>query len=205
MWLEALGWSGSALLVYSLLQKSVLRLRLLNLLACVMLVAFNAVLGVWPMVVMNGVLVLINGWFLQHLVRHRHDESEFDVLEVRPDNEYLRHVLRVHGPDIAKFNRAFEATAVDDRQHRAFLVLRGDETIGVLVLRQQGDTAYLVLDYVTRRYRDFSPGEFLWRRSAFLRGLGIQRVVTASGMVDPYYGRLGFSWTDDRFVLEVDA
>ena len=33
-WLDALGWAGSALLIYSLLQARVLRFRVLNLVAC---------------------------------------------------------------------------------------------------------------------------------------------------------------------------
>ena len=40
-WLDILGWGGSALLVYSLLQSRLLRLRVLNLAACVILTVFN--------------------------------------------------------------------------------------------------------------------------------------------------------------------
>src|SRR5690348_8546287 len=49
-WLDLLGWAGSALLIYSLMQARVLRFRVLNLIACLVLVVFNAVLGIWPMV-----------------------------------------------------------------------------------------------------------------------------------------------------------
>ena len=52
-WLDALGWAASALLVYSVMQARVLRFRVLNLVACVVLVVFNALLGIWPMVAMN--------------------------------------------------------------------------------------------------------------------------------------------------------
>lgn len=102
-WLDALGWAGSALLVYSLLQARVLRFRVLNFLACVVLVVFNGLLGIWPMVAMNVVLCAINLWFIRRLLRERHDETAFKVLEVGPDDEYLRHVLRVHGEDILRF------------------------------------------------------------------------------------------------------
>lgn len=53
-WLDILGWGGSALLVSSLLQERVLRFRVLNLVACLILVVFNGVLEVWPMVAVNG-------------------------------------------------------------------------------------------------------------------------------------------------------
>ncbi|MDR1427875.1 MAG: hypothetical protein LBJ08_09010, partial [Bifidobacteriaceae bacterium] len=57
--LELIGWAGSALLVISLIQKAMLRLRVLNLTASVILVAYNALLCVWPMVAMNGAVVVI--------------------------------------------------------------------------------------------------------------------------------------------------
>ncbi|CAA9405345.1 MAG: hypothetical protein AVDCRST_MAG06-2480, partial [uncultured Nocardioides sp.] len=106
-WLDILGWGGSALLVYSLLQSRVLRFRVLNLAACVLLVVFNALVEVWPMVGMNTVLCVINVWFIAKLLRERHDEAAFEVLQVRPDDEYLRHTLRVHGADILAFQPDF--------------------------------------------------------------------------------------------------
>ena len=200
-WLDLLGWGGSALLVYSLLQSRVLRLRVLNLAACVILVVFNAVIGVWPMVGMNAVLCAINVWFIVRLVRDRHDEQAFQVLEVGGDDVYLRHVLDVHGPDILRFNPDF-AHSPTAAQH-AFLVQRGDETVGVVLLRGDGDTAHVLLDYVTPRYRDFSPGEFVWRRSGLLAGHGYRRVVTSPTMVAPYYDRLDFRRDGDSWVLHL--
>ncbi len=198
-WLDILGWGGSALLVYSLLQASVLRLRVLNAIACVILIVFNAALEVWPMVGMNTVLVAINAYFIVQLLRDRHDETAYEVLEVSPTDEYLRHVLRVHGADILRFNPEFVHDPSET--HDAFLVQKGDETVGVVLLREDGDTAHVLLDFVTARYRDFSPGEFVWRRSGLLTQRGIRRVVTPPGMVGAYYDRLGFTRTGDSWVL----
>jgi len=202
-WLDIVGWGGSALLVYSLLQASVLRLRMLNAIACVILIFFNAALSVWPMVGMNAVLVAINMFFIVNLLRQRHDETAFEVLEVAPSDEYLRHTLRVHGADILKFNPNF----VHDPSstHNAFLVQKGDETVGVVLLLNQDGTAHVLLDYVTPRYRDFSPGEFVWRRSSVLADRGIRRVVTPPGMVGAYYDRIGFRRDGASWVMDVPA
>lgn len=201
-WLDILGWGGSALLVYSLLQSRVLRLRVLNLAACLILTVFNWALEVWPMVGMNIVLALINIWFIAKLLRERHDDAAFEVLQVRGDDEYLRHVLRVHGGDILKFNPEFVHNPGAQDQD-AFLVTRGDETVGVVLLRADGETAHVVLDYVTPRYRDFSPGEFVWRQSGMLSSHGYRRVVTSPDMVSPYYDRVGFHRVDQSWVLEL--
>ena len=203
-WLDVLGWGGSALLVYSLLQSRVLRFRVLNLAACVILVAFNALVEVWPMVGMNLVLSAINIWFIARMLRDRHDEAAFEVLRVRPDDEYLRHTLRVHGGDIAAFqpDLAWDPAGAGNL---AYLVQRGDETVGVVLLHADGDTARVLLDYVTPRYRDFSPGEFVWRRSGLLTEEGFRRVVTPPRMVGAYYDRLGFRREGDSFVLDLAA
>lgn len=201
-WLDLLGWGGSALLVYSLLQSRILRLRVLNLVACVVLTVFNAVLAIWPMVAMNVALVAINAWFIVRLLRDRHDASAFEVLEVAGADEFLRHLLRVHSADVLRFNPDFvhDPAAEGDE---AFLITKGDEAVGVVLLRVEGDTAHVLLDYVTPRFRDFSPGEFVWRRSGLLSNRGIRRVITRPGMVDPYYSRLGFEPHGDSWRLEV--
>ena len=202
-WLDLLGWAGSALLIYSIMQARVLRFRVLNLIACLVLVVFNGLLGIWPMVAMNVVLSAINLWFIRQLVSDRHDAAAFTVLEVGPNDEYLRHVLRVHGPDILRFQPDFLWDgAAPDRS--AYLVQRGDETVGVVLIRDAGDgVAQVELDYVTPRFRDFSPGEFVWRQSGVLKDDGFRRVVTPSGMVAPYYDKVGFHKEGDVFVLEL--
>jgi hypothetical protein len=195
--LDLIGWGGSALLVISVMQARLLRFRVLNLLACVVLTGFNAALEIWPMVAMNVALTLINLWHIRKLLVTRHDEAEYAVIELGPEDEYLRHVMRVHGADILKFqpDLIWDGAAPG---RSAFLVQRGDETVGLVLVRDDGDgVARVQLDYVTPRYRDFSPGEFVWRRSNVLRGRGFTRVVTPASMVEAYYERLGFRRDDD--------
>lgn len=196
-WLDALGWGGSALLVFSLMQVRVLRFRVLNLIACLILLAFNWALDIWPMVAMNAVLSGINLWFIIRLMRERHDEAAFEVLAVRPDDAYLRHVLRGHSADIARFQPDFGL----ERTQSVFLVQKGDETVGVVALHVEGDTAHVDLDYVTPRYRDFSPGEFVWKQSALLQHSGATRVRTSPTMVGAYYDRVGFTPVDGAYEL----
>lgn len=202
-WLDVLGWAGSALLIYSLMQARVLRFRVLNLVASAVLVVFNAALGIWPMVAMNLVLCGINVWFIRSLLAHRHDERVYQVLEVGLDDAYLQHVLTGHTEDVARFFPRF-AWDADAMGRTAYLVLTGDETAGVVVVRDVGGgTAQVELDYVTPKFRDFSPGEFVYRRSGLFQRRGFRRIVTPSDMVAPYYDRLGFRREGDTFVLDL--
>ncbi len=83
-------------------------------------------------------------------------------------------------------------------------MLRGDETVGVVLAHEEQEGLLQIeLDYVTPRFRDFSPGEFVWRRSDLLQGQGFRTVATAPAMVEPYYTKIGFRRQDDRFVLDL--
>jgi hypothetical protein len=201
-WFDAVGWLGSALLVWSLLQDRILRLRAINMVGCAVLIGYNAVIRVWPMVGLNVVLLAVNVWFLVRLLATRHDERTYQVVEVDAEDGLLRHVLGVHAADIARFNPRFQWRGGSGRS--AFLVVRGDDIVGVILVRPVGgDVAQIELDYVTQRFRDFTPGEFVFRRSRLFTERGFRRVVTPPGMVAPYYARLGFRPQGDSYVLDL--
>ncbi|WBB69588.1 hypothetical protein [Micromonospora sp. WMMD812] len=232
-WLELLGWVGSAVLVWSLLQTRILRLRALNLLGCLILIFFNAAVHVWPMVGLNVVLAVINIWYLRRMLATRHDEEAYQVVEVGVRDEFLAHTLRVHAADIARFNpgfhwppedrpadeppaggrRADEPPAdeppagegrADGTGRSAFLVVRADEVVGVVLAHAEAHgVAQIDLDYVTQRFRDFTPGEFVYRRSRLFTDRGFRRVVSPPGMVAPYYHRLGFRREGEAYVLDL--
>lgn len=201
-WLDVVGWAGSVVLVWSLSQARLLRLRVLNLIGSVVLVGYNAALGVWPMVGLNAAMTGVNTWHLYRILTTRHDEATYTVVQVGTDDTFLAHVLRVHWADLAKFNPSFRFDDAPDRA--AFLIMRGDEVVGVLLLRPAGEgVAQIELDYVTKRFRDVSPGEFVFRSSGLLTSRGYHRVRTPPGMLAPYYGRLGFQRHGDHYELEL--
>ena len=205
-WIDALGWGGSALLIWSLLQTRILRLRIWNLIGCVVLIVFNGWIHVWPMVGLNVVLAVINIWYLRSMLQTRHDEAAFEVVDVGLDDAFLAHTMRVHGSDIARFNPGFR-WPTDARGRAAFLVVSGDETVGVVIIRsdtQDPTIARVELDYVTPRFRDFTPGEFVYRRSRMFTDRGFRTVVSPPGMVAPYYSQLGFRQDGDTYVLTIE-
>ena len=202
--LEAVGWLGSAILVVSLLQTQLLRLRVINLLGCLVLIAYNGLAHVWPMVGLNVVLAVINVVQLTRSLRERHDARRYEVLRVAPDDTYLRHVLRTRAADIARFNPGFDADAAVDVDDEAYLVLLGDETVGVVLVEDRGDGhARIRLDYVTPRFRDRTPGEFVLGPDGPFRRRGWTRVSTPPGMRGAYYDRLGFRREGDHHVLNL--
>jgi len=200
--LSVIGWGGSALVVVSLLQTRILRLRALNLVGCLILTGFNAAIAVWPMVGMNAVLAVINVVHLWRLLRHRHDEEKFAVLGVDGADTYLSHVLDAHDKDIRRFNPGFVPT---DSPY-AFLVQRGERTVGVVLAHDAGaGRAQIDLDYVLPEYRDFTPGEFVYRRSDVFTDRGFRQVLASPRMRNSsrYLANVGFHPDGDRLVLDL--
>lgn len=200
--IDAIGWIGSALLVYSLLQTRVLRFRVLNLVAALVLVGFNAAVAVWPMVAVNAVIVGINAWHIVRLQSTRHDDEQYEVVSISRDEPYLDRLLSWHREDIARFNPEFSFTALPEQW--VFLVVTGTETIGLVMAHRLGDDeAQVDLDYVLPRYRDFTPGEFVYRERGPFSTLGIRRVVAPRGMLHSgsYLHQVGFVPEGDDLVL----
>lgn len=204
--LEVIGWAGSALLVFSILQTRVMRFRVLNAVACVVLIGYNAAIAVWPMVGMNVVLVAINLWIIRRLLRERHDDRAYDAVPIGVDEPLLRHLLDRHAQDIRAFNPDLPADVLGAVEH-AFLVTTADEIVGV-VLSRAGDEPgeqQVVVDYVLPAYRDFTPGEFVFRPDGPFAALGTRRVVASPGMAASatYLRAVGFDEREGRQVLEI--
>jgi hypothetical protein len=206
LWLEIVGWVGSALLVWSLWQARVLRFRALNLVAAGILTGYNAVLHVWPMVAVNAVITLIDAYHLVRLLRTQDDEQTYEVVPVGPNEDYLRHVLRRHAADIEQHNPGFVWDGAAPRRH-ALLVLRGSETVGVVLLADAGDgRARVELDYVVPRFRDFTVGKFVYRSGGLLHELGYHRLlapITRMRDARDYFPRVGFRRAGDDLVLDI--
>jgi len=203
-WWEIVGWAGSVLVVLSLMQARVWRFRVMNLVGAVLATAYNAVFGIWAFAAMNGAIAVIDVYWLWRLRRERSDAQVYAVVEVAPDDAYLRHVLAVHADDVAR-HRTVPAgghadTPADVGDELAFLVVRGDETVGVVLVRDDGDgTGVVALDWVTPRFRDFTPGEFVYRDSDVFARHGLRRLVvpTAPPGATAYLERVGFRRVDD--------
>lgn len=86
--IAAIGWVGSAICVWSLMQVEAKRFRASNLAACAALIVFNVLMGTWSMVVLNAIIGVINA---RQLMRLRSDkaleqfvESSKSLLEKTP-------------------------------------------------------------------------------------------------------------------------
>ena len=75
----------------------------------------------------------------------------------------------------------------------------------VLVSDLGDGVGHVDLDWVTPRFRDFTPGEFVYRKSGVFAARGFHRLVAAGDDQSDYLTRVGFQRTDEGWVREVAA
>ena len=65
--------------------------------------------------------------------------------------------------------------------------------------------AEIALDYVSPRFRDFTPGEFVYRRSGLFTDRGFRSVVAPRAMrqADAYLAGVGFQRRGDDRILDL--
>jgi hypothetical protein len=66
-----------------------------------LLVIFNAAIAVWPMVALNVTLTVFNVFYIVRLLRGRHDSRTFEVVEISPNEAYLKHLLQANARVVA--------------------------------------------------------------------------------------------------------
>lgn len=196
---ELIGYVGSALVVVSLMMRSLLRLRVVNLVGAAIFGLYGVLIAAPPVWIVNGAIVVIDLWHLRRMIGTRED---LEVLEVAADSAYLGRFLGYHAEDIRTFQPAFTGVTPE---HRAFLVLRDLVPAAVVLVRPLGDGRWLVdLDYAIPAYRDHTSGAYVFREGALLATLDASQIVSEPGTPEHsrYLERMGFERADGRYRLE---
>lgn len=189
---ELVGYAGSALIILSLLQKSIVKLRVIGLAGSLVFLGYSIAIEAYPIAVVNLTVATIHIWFLRQLLSKK--TEWFTTLEVAKESQYLLRFLEFHATDIAAHQFGFEYEPRDD-QVRAF-ILRDMVPAGLFIGRLcSDDTIEVELDFVIPQYRDFQVARYLYssRSGVFLPERG-RRIWSRPGsqVHNDYFGRLGF-------------
>ena len=207
--LEIVGYCASALIVISITQKSILRLRLIGLAGSITFLVYSIAIRAYPIAIVNIIAAGIHGWYLRKLIRHK--EEVFRVLHVVPGSEYLLDFLEFYREEIqGRFQPDF-VYEVSDGQVTAF-ILRDMVPAGLLIGREREDGTFEVqLDFVIPQYRDFKIGSYVYSSdSDLLTGRSPTCVWAVASNADhaKYLHRMGFSKTPgvpDRYEIRLEA
>ena len=155
--IEAVGYLGSALVVTSLLMTRILRLRVIGLAGSTTFLVYGVLIGSVPIMITNGVIMIINITFLWRATRVT---EWFSLLEVRPESRYLEELLRFHRDDILLYQPDWDGTIADT--DLTVLVLRDMQPAMAIVGSVGQGAMELRLDYAIPRFRDYRMGRFLY-------------------------------------------
>ena len=205
---EIVGWIGSALVIASLMQRSILKLRLIGIGAAAAFLVYGFLIGAYPLVIVNVIVIGVHLYFLRKLTR-RQDEV-FSVLKVYPESRYLAYFLEFYADEISRFQPEFSYEPATD--HRAYFLLRDHIPAGLVIARPcQDDSLEIELDFVIPEYRDFKLGEFLYSgNSGLFADVDCAQAWSPPGNADHvrYLERVGFqlatgSEGEARYVLDL--
>ncbi len=194
-WLQMLGYAASVLIAISLMQRSVRRLRIINLVGATTFAIYGFLIGALPVGLLNTMTASIN---IFQLIRLRRRKEIFRILEVKPDSQYLSYFLEFERRDISRFIPEFrfqpEATNV------VIFVLRDLVPAGLLLGELSGEKLHVHLDYAVAQYRDQKIGNYLFvERADYFRAHGVKEFISPAGVDEhpKYLERMGFAPAGD--------
>lgn len=196
---EVVGYVASALIILSITQKSILKLRVIGLAGSLTFLAYSLAIGAYPIAVVNIVAASIHAWYLRELIRRK--DEVFRILHVHPDSRYLLDFLDHYRDEIqGHFQPEFVYQPSPD-QVTAF-ILRDMVPAGLFIGEARDDNTFEVqLDFVIPQYRDFKIGSYVYSSdSGLLTGLEPTCVWADASNSDhaQYLRRMGFAECPDR-------
>ncbi len=164
--IEVIGYVGSGLVILSLMQKSILRLRAIGLIASSIFLIYSIAIEAYPIAVVNVVAATIHLYYLRLLVRKPNEV--FKIFRMRPESRFLGYFLEFYADDIAKrIQPDFKYVQTPDTL--AIFMLRDMVPAGLVIAKVHGDSSFeVLLDYVIPQYRDFKLANWLYSEESGL-------------------------------------
>lgn len=192
-----IGYVATVFLVMAFITKSVLRLLLFNVLACLLFAAFGIWFGVWQVIIPGLAALVVNIVCLSRIVFFK--KHAFEMLRCSKNDLLLGKFVSFNEKDIRKFMPKFELKKVPD-DAVCFYLMRDMELAGVWIASIRDSYTYEVnLDYVTTKYRDLKSGKFIYEENKeLLLNIGI-RYLTSDRHSDAhcrYLEALGFEYRE---------
>ncbi len=189
---------GSALVVLSFTMRRIVPLRIISMTAAVIVGIYGVLIHAWPVIITNGVIVVIHSVYLYRELTRSH---EFDLVPIPSDSPFLIDFLSGHLSDIQRSQPDFVEPLPQDL---SYIYMRDGMPAGVLVGGLNLDRLNVRLDYVLPAFRDSRLATWLYERDGArrLKAAGIPEVAERAGtdMHARYLEGVGFVREGDRFV-----
>ena len=168
------GYLASLFLIIALLVNGDVKFRIYNILGTISFIIYGIIFSAWPVLLTNVILFFINIYYLRKLYEHKED---FELIEFSGDEKLALKFLHFYAADIKTYFPDFNETQL--RGNLNFVVLR-DLVIANIFSAQvlENGDAVVVLNYTTKKYRDYKVGKFIFEREKrYLISKGIKRIT----------------------------
>ena len=196
--LEAIGYLGSALIVVSMLMTSVVKLRVINSVGCLIFMVYAICIKSYPTAAMQLALMIINITKIKKLAL---TDTNYTVLKVQPTDASLSYFLDFYNDDIIKFFPDFKNEL---SSQIVYVIFSGSNAAGVIIANETTPKILNIeLDYTTPKYRDCSVGKFAYN---FLREQGFSKLTAQTGIPahQNYLKKMGFSLNGSNFEINLN-
>ncbi|WP_295893957.1 hypothetical protein [uncultured Vibrio sp.] len=188
-WVEWFGYLASLVVLVSLTMTSIVKLRVINFIGCLLFAAFAYFIDSYPTMLMNLGIAGINIYYLVGLANSK---DKFKLVSATIDSEYFDHFVSTNIKDIEQQTTASALRS----ENAAFYMLRNNAIAGLLVGTKHDDGSFdISLDYVTPEYRDLKLANYFYQQSPeWIKSRGI-RVLKAKATTPEhkdYLHQVGF-------------
>jgi hypothetical protein len=185
---EIIGYLASVLIAAAMLFNSILKLRWFSFLGSLLFTIYGSVIGAYPVVLVNGFIMFTNIWFIAKIYNKK---ENFRILEIESSNAFLQDYFKNNFKEIVKYFPSFE----QNKHDISLLILRNNNIAGLFLANIEDYKLIIKLDYVSKEYRDFKPGKFIYKENkAFFTNKGIQYCIAenpSKNHID-YLSKVGF-------------
>ena len=170
---EILSLIASILTAISLTVKSLYKMRWLNLFGCIGFTIYGVLIKAWPLALVNGYIAIIDALGIIKLKNS--DKSTFYFGELGDIGEkYFEQFYQFYEDDIRSF---FPDVSYSDLEiAKTYVLFRDMIPVGIFSIKQNGNVAQVLMDYVVPRYRDGQFGFTMYVKKVYVfRDLGITK------------------------------
>ena len=196
--IEIFGYIGSTLVVVSMLMSSIVKLRVVNTIGSIVSGIYALIVGAFPLVLMNGCLIVINVYNLFKLLNTK---QVYDLVEGNSDDVLVGYFLNRYSEDIKAHFPEFNLKEANGK--KVYIVCCEGKTAGMLIGEMKEKTLNILIDYSTPEYRDCSVGAFLYSQ---LSNKDVHELVFAQDLTEAhrtYMEKVGFVKKNNEYIKKL--
>lgn len=170
-----IGYLASIFLAYSLVVTNAVKFRILNILGCLTFIVYGVFIPAIPVIVANGLLLVIN---IYQFIKLQQSKEQFQYVSVEQQDKIVEKFISFYQKDIQDFFPKFQYLPTLQQQI-SFVVLR-DASIANLFMAtiDSNGNATVRINYTVPQYRDYKVGKFIFdKEKHFLTANSIKKVV----------------------------